>query len=392
MAGRKSTKTPVLTERMGPLEIERQSRLFEDGTLLGLLPDAMPCILMVVNRHGQIVLANRRLKEILSPRQRKIGILGRRPGEVLGCAHARENEYGCGTTEFCTTCGAAGAILSGLYGTADVRECRILREKNAGVLDLRVWTTPLLVEREPFTICAALDISDEKRRQVLERIFLHDIYNVAYGLSWYADFFPNAEPSKIEEYADAIRRLSHELIDEIDGQRILLKAESGELVSKPEEINSGQLLQGTVELYRRHPASHDRALRIDERVHEVVLTTDRTLLARALSNLVKNALEACRAGETVTVGCTTSNGTAEFWVHNPGCMPHDVQLQIFQRSFSTKGRGRGLGAYSVKLLTERYLRGTASFTSTTETGTTFRIHCPLAPRDRKPQSGPEAAP
>ncbi len=47
----------------------------------------------------------------------------------------------------------------------------------------------------------------------------------------------------------------------------------------------------------------------------------------------------------------------EFWVHNHAVMPESVQRQVFQRSFTTKGRGRGLGTYSVKLLTERYLEG-----------------------------------
>ncbi len=57
-------------------------------------------------------------------------------------------------------------------------------------------------------------------------------------------------------------------------------------------------------------------------------------------------------------------------------MPREVQLQIFQRSFSTKGLGRGLGTYSVRLLTERYLKGSVSFTSSAEFGTTFRVRCP----------------
>ena len=39
-------------------------------------------------------------------------------------------------------------------------------------------------------------------------------------------------------------------------------------------------------------------------------------------------------------------------------MPDEVKAQIFERSFSTKGRGRGIGTYSIKLLTERYLEGT----------------------------------
>ncbi|MCC6352468.1 MAG: ATP-binding protein, partial [Verrucomicrobiae bacterium] len=63
-------------------------------------------------------------------------------------------------------------------------------------------------------------------------------------------------------------------------------------------------------------------------------------------------------------------------VHNTGHMPRHVQLQLFKRSFSTKGEGRGLGTYSMKLLGEHYLRGTVDFTSTPESGTTFRVTFP----------------
>jgi sensor histidine kinase regulating citrate/malate metabolism len=52
-------------------------------------------------------------------------------------------------------------------------------------------------------------------------------------------------------------------------------------------------------------------------------------------------------------------------------MPREVQLQLFKRSFTTKGAGRGVGAYSMKLLTEQYLRGTVTFRSSPEEGTTF---------------------
>ncbi len=54
-------------------------------------------------------------------------------------------------------------------------------------------------------------------------------------------------------------------------------------------------------------------------------------------------------------------------------MADDVRLQIFQRSFSTKGGGRGIGTYSMKLLTEKYLHGEIHFTSTNPKGTTFYI-------------------
>ena len=59
-------------------------------------------------------------------------------------------------------------------------------------------------------------------------------------------------------------------------------------------------------------------------------------------------------------------------------MTREVQLGVFQRSLSTKGSGRGLGTYSMKLLTERYLKGHVSFTSTASGGTTFTIRIPAA--------------
>jgi len=68
-------------------------------------------------------------------------------------------------------------------------------------------------------------------------------------------------------------------------------------------------------------------------------------------------------------------------VSKPGVMPEDVQLQIFQRSFSTKGQpGRGIGMCSVKLFGERYLGGRVDFASRVSDGTTFSLDLPKSPR------------
>ena len=88
---------------------------------------------------------------------------------------------------------------------------------------------------------------------------------------------------------------------------------------------------------------------------------------------------ASQPGQTVSAGFQAQEGGVEFWVHNPTTMPREVQLQVFKRSFSTKGSSRGLGTYSVKLLTQRYLQGRVWFTSSPEEGTTFRVWLPLEP-------------
>lgn len=77
--------------------------------------------------------------------------------------------------------------------------------------------------------------------------------------------------------------------------------------------------------------------------------------------------------------CGLAGERVWFEVHNDSFIPREIQLQVFQRSFSTKGEGRGLGTYSIKLLTERYLNGSVEFESSIESGTTFRVVYPLGP-------------
>ena len=93
--------------------------------------------------------------------------------------------------------------------------------------------------------------------------------------------------------------------------------------------------------------------------------------------MIKNAIEATPRGNQVIVSCEDVGRQVAFHVTNPTVMPEEVRLQIFQRSFSTKGQaGRGIGTYSIKLFGETYLGGQVSFTSQEPDGTTFSIVLP----------------
>jgi signal transduction histidine kinase len=111
----------------------------------------------------------------------------------------------------------------------------------------------------------------------------------------------------------------------------------------------------------------------------VDFVSDQNLLKRVIGNMAKNALEASKPGDSITLGCRREDGRICFYVHNPGYMQKSVQLQVFQRSFSTKGVGRGLGTYSIKLLTTRYLGGEVHFDTSPEKGTTFTVSIPPSP-------------
>jgi len=365
-------------ERLSGEDVTQQTCCLKELPFLNRVSDAVPNVMVVLNKHRQIVYANKALLSLVGAEDED-AIYGLRPGEVLDCVHASETDGGCGTTEFCSTCGAVNAILTAFKGSEDIQECRIVR-KDGEAIDLRVWTKPIRELDEEFIFFYVVDISDEKRRRILERIFFHDVLNTAGGVFGLSQVLMDDIGEQKDEFIGMIYNSSRRLIEEIKAQRELLAAESGELQIHPDRIGSKAILESVRGTYEQHHVSKGREIQIDPETEDVEIETDITLLTRVLGNLLKNALEAITRGGAVTLGCRRAGDRVQFWVHNDSCMPRDVQLQLFQRSFSTKSADRGLGTYSVKLLTDRYLGGTVSFTSSEGDGTVFRAEYPLTPQ------------
>ena len=356
--------------------IELQSKVFQKSPLYSEIIDAISALVMVLNPQRQIIFANHHLLEFLGLPD-LVTLLGARPGEAIHCIHSNETTGGCGTTEYCSTCGAVKAIISSLDGTPATREVRIMRTTDNEPLDLRIIACPLGLGDDFFSITTLVDISDEKRRKAMERIFFHDVLNTASGLVGYIDFLDDATPEEVTESRPLLKRLSHMLVDEIIAQRELLAAEHNELVVKISPLHSLEVLRMVRGMYATHPAADGKSIAVADTAAEIFFESDGLLLRRVLGNVLKNALEASATGQTITIGCDLEGKHLTFWVHNPSTMSREVQLQVFQRSFSTKGSARGLGTYSIRLLTERYLHGTVAFTSSPEQGTRFTVTLPI---------------
>lgn len=240
---------------------------------------------------------------------------------------------------------------------------------------------------EEFWIVALVDRRDEFRRRALEKVFLHDILNTAGGVQGLSEVMADAAPGDMDSLKDTVKNLADQLVDEITAQRDFLSAEHDDLVVEPVPIYAADVAHSVLQRYRNHPLVGNRELVIRGEREPVVFRTDPTLLARILANMIKNALEASPDGAEVTLDFGRAaetedagpGGPGDVWftVHNTGYIPREIQARIFTRSFSTKGAGRGLGTYGMRLLCERFLAGRVGFRSHPTDGTIFKVTLPF---------------
>ncbi|RJP56431.1 MAG: sensor histidine kinase [Ignavibacteriales bacterium] len=363
-------------ERTSDEKINSESQKLIYHKIVQTLLDGFPELAVILDKNRQIVAANK--KAIAGFRKSSFEeIKGKRVGEAISCIHSDEmGKDSCGTSKFCAECGAAHAIkFTNENKLSSEEECRIISElsQKEESFDFKVNTSLLDIDEEQYTIFAIRDISGDKRRQALERIFFHDVLNTASVVNNFSLLLKDAEEDEFDEILPSLIESSDQLIQEILTQRDLRNAEDGKLSVDYQTTEVNDILRKVYSQYSKHQLTKDKKLTLAESDPFIKVNTDKKLLVRCFGNLVKNAIEASSKNDEIKIYSTIDNDHIIFSVQNPQIIPEVIQLQIFQRSFSTKGYGRGIGTYSVKLLVEQYLSGEVFFTSQKPEGTIFSI-------------------
>jgi len=165
--------------------------------------------------------------------------------------------------------------------------------------------------------------------------------------------------------------LIRQIISEIKSHQTLLTASEENLDVKSLSFNAIQVGKDLVEVYSNSVLSEGKVLVFNSSSENIILSSDIALLSRTVENMIVNALEATAEGGQVTISCNeTADNGVKFSVHNQGLIPAEVQAQLFKRTFSTKGKGRGYGTYGMRLLSS-LIKGKVWLTSTEADGTTF---------------------
>jgi two-component system nitrogen regulation sensor histidine kinase NtrY len=145
--------------------------------------------------------------------------------------------------------------------------------------------------------------------------------------------------------------------------------------ARPAPTALGDLLQEVVEPYR---AGMDGRVRIDVAIDPDLPTVsvDRLLVARAVTNIIENALHAMPSGGTLSVSARAESGGVVMELTDTGVgMDDEAQTRIFEPYFSTRAAGTGLGL-SIARRNIELNGGTIVVTSRKGVGTTVTIRLP----------------
>lgn len=373
-------------ERSSPEDLRRQLDYIARDPVIDVLMRAIGGLVAVLNEHRQVLVLNDRLLRLLGVGEAGEA-LGLRLGEAVNCVHAHEAPGGCGTTEYCSTCGAAIAQVASLAQDRPVeRICAIhIDPPIAGSehLHFRVQASPIRRDQHRILLLFMQDISEEQQRALLDRTFFHDVKNTLCALIGTSEMLAQDGGHSDPQLAEAVVQMVRGLSREIELQRCLVTSKLSEFQRLATPVAPEALLDELTRACSHHPAAEGKRLRlIPLRGSVEVVRVDVTLLLRILQNMTINALEATATGGEVKVWAEAEDHAIEFRVWNDAVIPPEIARRVFQRNFSTKADlGRGLGTYSMKLIGERVLGGRVGFTSREGEGTCFCFRLPIGEAD-----------
>jgi two-component system nitrogen regulation sensor histidine kinase NtrY len=155
--------------------------------------------------------------------------------------------------------------------------------------------------------------------------------------------------------------------------------------ARPTATVVGDLLHEVVDPYRL--AGGERiAIALDVAPDLPLVRVDRMLVARAVINILENALHAMPGGGRLTVRAAADGDRLVVTIADTGVgMDAEAQARIFEPYFSTKASGTGLGLSIARRNVELH-GGTIAVASARGVGTAVTITLPIA----GPPTGPAA--
>jgi two-component system, OmpR family, heavy metal sensor histidine kinase CusS len=196
-----------------------------------------------------------------------------------------------------------------------------------------------------------------------------------------------ARARNIDEYRDVLESCLEEAVrlsDLVGDLLFLARAESPLTHLRRERVNVAELLDTVREYYEASAAEGSVSLTAAAADEPVIAELDRTLLQRAVGNLVSNALAHTPAGGAVVLRSNTDSSTIRIAVSDTGVgIPAEALPRVFDRFFrvdssrSQASGGTGLGLAIVQSIALLH-GGNVKISSQPGRGTTVTLHMPVS--------------
>ncbi|MEM9714777.1 MAG: HAMP domain-containing sensor histidine kinase [Actinomycetota bacterium] len=193
------------------------------------------------------------------------------------------------------------------------------------------------------------------------------------------------DPDGVRQRATVARRSLGRLATLVDDLFFFARQQAEDV--EPEPVDIDRLVDNVAEDFVESARRRGMSIRREGR-SEAVLELDRDAMARALANLVDNAVRLAPAGSVITVGAGRLDGWVWMGVRDqgPGLSESDRPL-VWQRFWRSSDGGTGLGLAIVRQTVEGH-QGRVGLSSELGVGSSFLIWLPGADAGSQPAVDP----
>ncbi|HBP45540.1 MAG TPA: hypothetical protein DD635_06525 [Flavobacteriales bacterium] len=286
-----------------------------------------------------------------------------------------------------------GAILAVILSNGLVRHLRLIRDRMRE-LQPGVQQTPIEYARADAIgelvdqynallnqLQAAVEELAKREREGAWRMMAmqvaHEIKNPLTPIKLGAQQLERSWLDKKQDFDERLRRYTRVVAEQIDilaeiSQDFSMLAAVG--METLEEVDLANLTNEVTTLYEQ--SNPQIEWRISAPTSAVVVDGSRAHLARAMNNLITNAIDAVRnedqASITIALDVDRDGKATLSFEDNGTGIPADKQGEIFEPHFTSKAKGTGLGLFITDSIV-RQMNGHIEFRSTEGSGSVFSL-------------------
>src|SRR5215216_1507478 len=354
--------------------------------------EAAPNAMIMVNQEGQITLANQQAEKTFGyPREELLG----RPIEMLVPERLRSGHQGFRHDYLCDSQARPMGAGRELFG----------RRKDGSDVPVEIGLSPLHTSKGLLVLASTVDITERKVAELEAARQRHELAHLARVTALgelssslahelthpLTAILSNAQAAQRflandDVDLDEVREILNDIVTQdqragevIHGLRLLLK--KGELQEHCDDVDLNEVIRDVVNLMRSDLINRNVTVDTDLAQNVPAITGDRVQLQPVLLNLALNGCEAMAEYNSLErrllIASQWEDGAVQMSVTDRGSgIPEEKMQQVFERFFTTKKEGMGLGLSVCRTIIDAH-RGKIWATNNAGGGATFHLSLPI---------------